>query len=122
MPTILALAGRNGIPARRFDGKDLSGVMLHGQSVGPRELFWKAGGFFWNGSATRDGPWKLLVDRYDEEPSPPMLFNLADDIGETNDLADRYPERVQRMQARLEAWKADVARNATPQVRPHVDR
>lgn len=122
MPTILALAGRNESPARRFDGVDLSGVMLRGQSVGRRELFWKAGGFFWNGSAMRDGPWKLLIDRYQEEPGPPMLFNLADDIGETNNLANSYPERVASMKTRLEAWIVEVTQDATPQVRPDIGR
>ncbi len=122
MPTVLALAGRKVAPTRKFDGVDLSGLMLHGRSVGPREMFWKAGGFFWNGSAMRDGSWKLLIDRFEKEPGPPMLFNLADDLGETNDLADRYPERAASMKAKLDAWITEVTRDATPQVRPDIDR
>ena len=122
MPTILALTGRKKKPARAFDGVDLSGVMLHGQSSGPRQLFWKAGGVFWNGSAMRDGAWKLLIDRYEKAPGPPMLFNLSDDLGETKDLAERYPERVESMKARLEAWIAEVTKGATPQVRPPLRR
>ena len=70
----------------------------------------------------RAGTWKLLIDRYEEEPAPPMLFNLADDIGETRDLTDRYSERVARMKTRLETWIAQVTGDATPQVRPDVDR
>lgn len=118
MPTVLALAGRNEKPARGFDGADLSGLLLRGEPVGPREIFWKAGGFFWNGAAMRDGPWKLLIDRYETEPGPPMLFNLDDDLSEKNDLAGRYPGRAQSMKAKLDAWIVEVTQNATPQSRP----
>lgn len=41
-------------------------------------------------------------------PPPPLLFNLAEDPFEQNDVADRYPERVSRMQRELEAWFASV--------------
>ncbi len=44
----------------------------------------------------RDGHWKFV-------PAPqPALYNLADDIGETQNLADAQPERVAEMKALLE--------------------
>ena len=36
------------------------------------------------------------------------LFNLADDIGEQNDLAELYPERVQELDALIEAFLVDT--------------
>jgi len=37
-----------------------------------------------------------------------MLFNIADDPGETRDLAGKEPERVTRMIHGLEAWFDEV--------------
>ena len=119
MPTLLALvgsragaaAGSSGtgtmtLPA--FDGVDLSPVLLRQESLARRQLFWGADGTFWNGAAVRDGPWKLLIDRHDGTPGPPMLFDLDEDLGEQEDLAADHPDRVVRMLAALEAWRADV--------------
>ncbi len=41
-------------------------------------------------------------------PSPPQLYNLVDDPGETNDLADTYPERTANMLRELETWFEQV--------------
>ena len=45
----------------------------------------------------RQGPWKLVVNA-----ASPQLYNLDDDIGETNNLAAAKPERVAEMRALLE--------------------
>ena len=45
-------------------------------------------------SALRQGDWKLVVNHPDNRTE---LFNLAEDIGEENDLAGRYPKIVDRM-------------------------
>jgi arylsulfatase A-like enzyme len=39
------------------------------------------------------------------------LFNLAEDSAEKQDLADREPQRVERMKAALEAWQKSVIRS-----------
>ena len=117
MPTLLSLvgigagetpegAGAMELPA--FDGIDLSPVLFRQEALAPRQLFWGADGTFWNGAAVRDGPWKLLIDRHDGAPGPPMLFNLDDDLGEQDDLAAAHPDRVERLLAALEAWRAAV--------------
>lgn len=41
-------------------------------------------------------------------PEPPELFNLADDPGEKNNLANTHPERTRRMLSQLETWFEDV--------------
>ncbi|MGB1129334.1 MAG: arylsulfatase, partial [Haloferula sp.] len=48
--------------------------------------------------AVREGDWKVV--QYDlklEKPGKPQLFNLAEDIGEKNDLAAKHPDRVKAM-------------------------
>ena len=42
------------------------------------------------------------------EPPPPLLFNIADDPLEQNDLAEQFPQRVATMESALEQWFLDV--------------
>ncbi len=42
------------------------------------------------------------------QPEPPQLYNLAEDPGETNDLAAADPDRVSRMLGALEQWFEEV--------------
>jgi arylsulfatase A-like enzyme len=106
MPTMLELAGVAVPEGYKLDGISLTAHLLESRSLGPRRLFW-------NGVAMRDGHWKLLTkERAFEGPG---LFNLAEDIGEKNNLADRYPGRLKRMTAAIGAWKKDVASGAATQ-------
>lgn len=50
--------------------------------------------------AVRMGPWKLI--HHYGYTRPDELYHLDDDIGEKNNLASRYPERVRRMREMLE--------------------
>jgi hypothetical protein len=56
-------------------------------------------------SAIRQGPWRLVQFQQDRRVE---LYNLAQDISETADLALRNPERANRMQRRLENWRRDL--------------
>ena len=42
------------------------------------------------------------------EPEVPELYNLADDPGETTDLAKEFPERTSGMLSQLETWFEEV--------------
>jgi arylsulfatase A-like enzyme len=99
MPTMLELAGATLPPDRKLDGVSLVPLLLHGQPLAPRKLFWKKGHDF----AMRDGPWKLLI-----ENGTPHLFNLDNDLSEQNDWAGQQPERVKTMRAEIDAWAKDV--------------
>lgn len=71
-------------------------------------------------SAIRMGDWKLLVgasdvfseEQVDDQKNAGMveLYNLAEDISESKNLADTQPERVTTMRGRLEA----MLKNAVP--------
>jgi arylsulfatase A len=56
----------------------------------------------------RSGPWKLILTRGSGgwspggDGAPVQLYNLANDLGETKNLADENPERVAQMKALLE--------------------
>lgn len=55
--------------------------------------------------AMRDGDWKLIEDF---ASGAVMLFDLAHDPSETNDLARSEPQRAATMLAALRAWRASV--------------
>jgi arylsulfatase A len=117
-PTLLDLAGVQAPTGHKLDGTSLRGVLLEGKSLPARTLFWDHSGK----QAVRQGPWKLVVNENTgrgkgkaKEGGEPALFNLADDLGEQNDLATKQPDRVKAMQAALRAWEKDVATGATPQ-------
>ena len=49
--------------------------------------------------------WKLLQEF---ETGKLSLYDLADDIGETRDLASLYPEKVKSLLTKLKSWQKDV--------------
>ncbi|MFO0943208.1 MAG: arylsulfatase [Pirellulales bacterium] len=50
----------------------------------------------------REGPWKLVLESEKDSTASVQLFNLNEDIGESNNLATKYPDRVKSMQETLE--------------------
>lgn len=103
-PTIGKLAGASLTQSRPLDGVDIWPVLTQGAKsphdgiplIGSRD----------NQYAIRVGDWKLLINpaefKRDVKSSPVELYNLAEDIGEKNNLAEAEPERVREMRARLE--------------------
>lgn len=103
LPTALAAAGR-----ARPDGLEGADVLAHLDGTRKDEphaaLFWRFG----PQRAVRRGNWKL-VDWRDFEAktnSGWQLFDLAKDIGETDDLAAKHPERVAALAAEWARWNA----------------
>lgn len=56
-------------------------------------------------AAIRSGDWKL-IEFYDSGTFE--LYNLKNDIGETNNLADQYPDITAKLAKELEAWRKEV--------------
>jgi hypothetical protein len=56
----------------------------------------------------RQGEWKLVW--HTTLPSKIELFDLAQDPGETKDLAAQHPERVAALQRRLEELSKDATK------------
>lgn len=116
--TIVEIAGAR--PKGPIDGRSLVGLLRGGRGpTGP--LYWhyphysNQGGV--PGGAVRDGEWKL-IEFY--ESGRVELFRLTTDPAERQNLAARYPKVVQRLQAKLSAWRRSVAASM-PQVNPAFD-
>ncbi len=105
--TFVNVAGAKFPEDRSPDGIDLGPVIDGRASPAPRTLFWRR--FPPTGEPThraaRDGDWKYLEDLKTGKGS---LFNLAKDVGESDDLAVSRPERAAAMRRLVDAWEKVV--------------
>ncbi|NOX54540.1 MAG: sulfatase [Planctomycetes bacterium] len=110
-PTILQLAGIEGDPKHNatVDGKSLAPVLRNPQVRLDRDtLYWHYPHYYPTTSpvsAIRQGDWKLLHYYEDDRIE---LYNLAEDLGERTNLADKKPDVAQRLKQQLAAWLNSV--------------
>jgi arylsulfatase A len=106
--------------APTFDGVSLT-PLLRGRSIPRRPLFWHYPHYSNQGGvpagAVRDGDYKL-IEFY--EDGRLELYNLARDIGESEDLAKSDPRRASAMLATLKKWRESV-NAAMPTPNPAYD-
>ena len=119
LPTILSLTS-NGNNKNIADGADLSSLLLHRKNQIERPIFWhfpiylqskKWKGFVNEnrdplfrtrpGSAVRLGDWKLI---YYYENDDLELFNLKEDVSETENIAKLYPAKALELTRILKKW------------------
>ena len=106
LPTFCSLAAVD-LPADRvYDGGDLS-VRIRGTGPSPRKsVFYYRGDVLY---ALRNGPWKMHFRSRPRSGAKetiheiPLLFHLEHDPSEKKDLAKKYPEVIERLQAVAEA-------------------
>ncbi len=96
-PAFVSLAG--GKAPKNLDGVNFLPALKKGQPVAKRDLFWSNG----VQHAMRQGEWKML-----KTAKAAQLFNLADDITESNDLAAQYPKRAESMSKAIDKWYQEV--------------
>jgi len=104
-PTCLELAGLELPPSDSrdaLDGVSLAPLLLENKPLPERTLFWRMRGQ----KAVRRGPWKLVV----QPDGKAELYSLADDLGETRNLAAKHAEVVDRLLDELARWEALVKR------------
>lgn len=86
----------------KLDGKNPLPVLTEGARSPHASFYFR----FRRHAALRQGDWKIVRTKPDE---PWMLFNLADDIGESSDLAQQLPNRRDALAKRFEQWEAEIA-------------
>ena len=103
--TFLALAAVT--PRQPLDGVSLLG-MLRGEkrALAERALFWRrtpepVRGKVIPQRALRSGPWKYL----EEQSRAPRLFDLANDLSESQDVSAQRADLCDRFRRELDAWK-----------------
>ncbi|MGH9632387.1 MAG: sulfatase [Bryobacteraceae bacterium] len=102
LPTAVAAAGGSLSQKNPLDGVDLIAHLNSAQKKPPHEsLYWRFG----SQSAIRKGDWKLAV----LDDGTPQLYNLAQDIGESKDLASSEAGKLKELQADYQAWNSQLA-------------
>lgn len=110
--TAVSLTGAKAPEQHKPEGVNLIPFLSGDTKDAPHErLFWRHSNGSW---AVREGNWKLLT----APGSPPQLFNLWNDLGETNDLAAEQVPIVARLKSAFEEWNqhniAPVFQNPQP--------
>lgn len=100
LPTFMAAAGAAPDPGFPTDGMNLLPVLLGGDAVS-RDLFWRYKAL--DQVAHRSGDWKYLQISGRE-----YLFNLAEDVRERANLAQREPARFRALKEAFVRWNADM--------------
>ena len=103
LPTFYKLAGGNDKDLKDVDGVDLMPFIHKKTTDRPHQtLYWKKE----NRATVRDGDWKLL--RFPDRPAE--LYNIKEDISESHDLANKYPEKVKELYKKLFTWELTLTR------------
>ncbi|MCO6455696.1 MAG: sulfatase [Pirellulaceae bacterium] len=104
-PTMLEMAGLPLRPRQHLDGRSFA-ALLRGEAHQRGPIFWhyphygNQGGA--PGGAVRDGQWKL-IEWY--EDGRLELYDLANDLSERTNLADKHPEIRDRLHKMLVEWR-----------------
>lgn len=108
---------KTAIPAdEAFDSENMLNA-LSGKSLKGREILIEQGGPL----AIRKGEWKLIEPRNGQfkdrltnieigNMPEPQLFHLSEDLGEQNNVADKFPEKVKELTELLQKIKSKKAR------------
>jgi len=113
-PTMLEIADAKADPNQTLDGESIVPLLTRSGELKRDAIFWHYPHYHHStpAGAIRDGDWKLL--EFDEDGRV-ELYNLANDIGEKNNLTTEMPSRARRLKRRLAAWRTSVgAKMPTP--------
>ena len=109
-PTILAATGLPLRPHQHLDGESLIPVLTGSSGFQRDAIYWHYPHYNQHPSSfpsgvIRAGDWKL-IEAF--ETGNLSLFNLADDIGETNDLSNAESAKVAELHNKLKEWRREV--------------
>ncbi len=128
LPTCARLANATLPDDRIIDGKDIRPLIMgDAEATSPHEVFY----YYQTDQlqAVRSGPWKLFVplSNFTQHPhfskadipvdggmTPPLLFNVVEDIGSTTNVAEQHPETVERLLKLADAACEDLGNRGQP--------
>ena len=119
-PTFLEMAGLPLRPKEHLDGVSLAPLLQGGAAPARSTFFWhnpaprpaSTADLF--SSAIRDGDLKLVEF---PEQKRIELYDLANDIGESKNLADARPDDTKRLLAKLDVWRKEVGASTQAKLR-----
>ena len=109
-PTILAATGQDDRPFQHVDGRSLVPILTGSGRLDRDALYWHYPHYnqhpqSFPSGVIRAGDWKLIEAFETGELS---LYNLADDIGESNDLSGNEPTKVTELHAKIKGGRTEV--------------
>lgn len=109
-PSILDMVGLPLVTEQHRDGVSIAPILKGAKSLDRAAIYWhfphySNHGMQPPGGAIRMGDYKLL--EYFENYTV-QLFNLKDDIGEQNNLAESMPEKAAELRTKLRNWRLEV--------------
>lgn len=122
-PTFLEAAGLPGNASHNatVDGNSLVPVFIDPAHDLERDLFWHYPHYHAGGdgpySAVRSGDWRLVEFLEDGRLE---LYNLAYNLSESANLAQRYPDKRDQLKAKLDRWRKSVSAQM-PVANPNFD-
>ena len=102
VPTMIGLAGAKGAPREGFDGQDLTSLLLNGEQLVKRDLFWRMD----DEGAIRSANWKWI--RLGDGQR--FLFDLSNDLGERRNLMAAFPNKARKLEESFHRWEERIAR------------
>jgi uncharacterized sulfatase len=114
-PTFLEIAGSKGKGPAAVDGESLVPLLEERGSLNRGGIYWHYPHYHRSSigpcGAVRAGDYKL-IEWIDESicgvGGKFELYNLKEDIGEKNNLANRMPHKVKELRRMLEDWRGEV--------------
>ena len=129
LPTVAELIGAK-LPKHKIDGKSITNLIKGTSNKSPHEAY-----YFYMGrqlQAIRMDNWKLhfphgyrtmagkpggkggIPTKYSGAQIGLSLFDMGNDIGETTDVKEKYPEILTKMKALGESMRKDLGDNRNP--------
>jgi len=103
-PTLVEIAGGDPSQYKNLDGVSLKTILEKNSTLERGEPIYGYRAYEDLYASLRSGDWKLLAYR----SGILKLYNLAEDIGEKNDLAAAHPEKVAELKTKLFDWEKEM--------------
>jgi arylsulfatase A-like enzyme len=113
-PTITDIAKIGNLPLK-LDGISLFPLLKQTGELKRSKIHWHYPNYhrwaYMPSGAIRQRGWKLIVwyeRSFLGKPHPVSLYNIKEDMGETNDLADKMPQKANQLWDNFKKWKQAV--------------
>jgi len=108
LPTLASLAGISFEATKEMDGTDISSYLTKGKKPAKRMLVTDTQRVPWpikgKQSCVMEDHWRLVNGN--------ELYDVSQDPGQENNIADAHPERVEKMNAFYDSWWASVIKES----------
>ncbi len=102
MPTVLELIGKQDATPDNIDGVSMAATLL-GREQEPRPFLYREFSGYGGQQSIRMGDWKAIRTNMRQGNLDIELYDLAKDVGETNNVAGQHPDVVEKMRKAMTA-------------------